>query len=189
MIKEFNKNIIIALELIKKGEIIIIPTDTIYGFSFDAYNSRTVEKFNKLKQRNTPLSIIVDSLKMAQEYAEIKDEKTFHSLLPGPFTCLYPKKKSNLSDFVTANSELIGIRIPKHKFSVSIVEKLNRPITTTSVNIHGEKPIVTISEIKKKFINFPFFNEGDLISQGSTIINFAVNPPKIIRQGEGIFKV
>ena len=184
-----NNQLKSAVELIEKGEIVILPTDTLYGFSFDACNSDTVEKFNSLKQRNNPLSIIVDSFKMAQKYAKIEDKDLFNSLLPGPFTCLYPKKNdSNLSDLVTANSDLIGIRRPNHELSQKIVENLGRPITTTSVNIHGEKPLETIEDIKNTFPEITCFDEGELSSKGSTIINFAVNPPQIIRQGDGIFK-
>ena len=184
----FNKHINSAVELIEKGEIVILPTDTLYGFSFDACNSKTVEKFNKLKQRNNPLSIIVDSFEMARNYAKIEDENLFHSILPRSFTCLYPKiVDTNLSDLVTAKSDLIGIRMPKHELSQIIVENLRRPITTTSVNIHGEKPLETIEDIKYTFPEIRCFDQGELISKGSTIINFGVNPPKIIRQGDGIF--
>ncbi|MAJ45635.1 MAG: threonylcarbamoyl-AMP synthase [Candidatus Marinimicrobia bacterium] len=184
-----NNSINHAADLIHKGEIIILPTDTLYGFSFDACNSNTIERFNKFKRRNNPISIIVDSIEMAREYAEIKDEDLFHSLLPGPFTCLYPKNVgTNLSDLVTNNSNLVGIRIPKHKLSISIVQKLQKPITTTSVNIHGEKPLETIEDIKNEFPYIKYFDEGHLISKGSTIINFSINPPKIIRQGDGNFK-
>ena len=184
----FNNQLKSAIESINNGEIIILPTDTLYGFSFDACNSDTVEKFNSLKQRNNPLSIIVDSFEMARNYANIEDENLFHSLLPGPFTCLYPKiVNTNLSDLVTAKSDLIGIRMPKHELSQEIVENLGRPITTTSVNIHGEKPLETIKDIKNIFPDITCFDEGELISKGSTIINLGVNPPKIIRQGDGIF--
>ena len=183
-----NNQLKSAVELIEKGEIVILPTDTLYGFSFDACNSDTVEKFNNLKQRNNPLSIIVDSFEMARNYANVEDDNLFHSLLPGPFTCLYPKKHgTNLSELVTLNSDLIGIRMPKHELSQEIVENLGRPITTTSVNIHGEKPLETIEDIKITFPEIQCFDEGELNSKGSTIINLGVNPPKIIRQGDGIF--
>lgn len=188
MMVKINNQINFAVELIEKGDIVILPTDTLYGFSFDACNSDTVKKFNKLKQRNNPLSIIVDSFEMARNYAKIEDENLFHSLLPGPFTCLYPKiVNTNLSDLVTSKSDLIGIRMPKHELSKEIVQYLKRPITTTSVNIHGEKPLETIEDIKKTFPEVPCFDEGELNSKGSTIINLGVIPPKIIRQGDGIF--
>jgi L-threonylcarbamoyladenylate synthase len=185
-----RKYIDYAVELIKNGQIIILPTDTLYGFSFDARNSITIEKFNKLKKRNNPLSIIVNSFDMAVEYAEIDNENIFKRLLPGPFTLLYKKKSNtNLSKLVTLNSDLIGIRIPKYDFLLNIVNKLNYPITTTSVNIHGEKALKKISDIKNKFPNIECFSDGDLISAGSTIINFTVNPPIIVRQGDGIYKI
>jgi len=182
-INEINR----AVEFIQNGEIIIIPTDTLFGFSFDAYNSSTIEKFNKFKKRKSPLSIIVNSLTMAKKYGKIENTEAVNQLFPGPFTCLFEKKESDLSSIITCDSNKIGIRIPQNEFCLKVVEKLNRPITTTSVNFHGKESLKKIKEIKSTFPHIPFFYEENLVSKGSTIIDFMQNPPKIIRQGDGIF--
>lgn len=176
-----------AVELIQKGKIIIIPTDTLFGFSFDACNSSTIENFNKLKMRKSPLSIIVNSMTMAEKYGKIENTKVINQLLPGSFTCLFEKKESDLSSLVTCDSDKIGIRIPQNDFCLKIVEKLKRPITTTSVNFHGKESLKEIKEIKSTFPKIPFFGEKNLNSNGSTIIDFTQNPPKVIRQGDGVF--
>ena len=182
----FKSSIETAVNYIQNGEIIIIPTDTLYGFSFDAYDSKIIDKFNKLKKRKSPLSIIVDSIEMAKKYAKIDNINLVNSILPGPFTALFYKKESILPNLITYQSEKIGIRIPEHSFAKKIVSKLKRPITTTSVNIHGELPLKNIKNIKAAFPEIPCFEDGELNSKGSTIIDFTMNPPKIIRQGDGV---
>jgi len=177
----------LAVEYIQNGKIIIIPTDTLYGFSFDANNFGTIKKFNKLKKRKSPLSIIVESIEMAQKYAKIDNLNLVNSILPGPFTGLFLKEESELPNLISYQSDKIGIRIPEHGFSKGIVSMLKGPITTSSVNIHGQKPLNNVDEIKLAFPNIPCFVEGELISKGSTIIDFTINPPKVVRQGDGIW--
>ena len=70
-----NKNIHKAINLLSKGEIIIYPTDTLYGIGVDATNTNAIEKLNILKNRNSPLSIIVSSFKMMKKYAEINNNQ------------------------------------------------------------------------------------------------------------------
>ena len=72
MVHNTNKNNVgLASNLFSKGEIIIYPTDTIYGFGVDATNSEAICKLNKIKNRNQPLSIIVGSIEMLKRYAEV----------------------------------------------------------------------------------------------------------------------
>jgi L-threonylcarbamoyladenylate synthase len=185
-----NNSVELALSLIENGEIIIIPTDTLYGFSFDAYNSMIINKFNKFKKRNSPLSIIVDSIKMAKKYVKCKEVDLVQHLLPGPFTFLFSKIESQLSPLITQNSDKIGIRIPNNKFCIEIVKKLKRPIVTTSVNFHGFPSIKKIKNIENSFSQFSIFNGLENInSEGSTIIDMTLKPPKIIRQGDGVFNL
>ena len=180
----------IAVKYILDGEIIIIPSDTLYGFSFDSYNSETVKKFNYFKRRNSPLSIIVDSLDMAEKYAKLSNINMIQNLLPGPFTLLFFKVSSNLSPLITNKSNKIGIRIPNDNFCIEIVKRLKRPIVTTSVNFHGQPSLTDLKIIKDTFSNFHIFAGVEKMeSKGSTIIDMTVNKPNIIRQGDGIIKI
>ena len=97
-------------------------------------------------------------------------------------------KKTNLSYLVQNASNKIGIRIPNNMFCLDLLNKYKKPIITTSVNIHGEKSLNRVDEIEKKFskINI-YYQNNNLDSKGSTIIDFTENPPKLIREGDGIY--
>ena len=187
-----NKKIDHALNNLKQGNIILYETDTLYGLGVDATNSYAINKINKLKKRQTPLSIMLKSINDIEQYA-ILEKSTLNiieKLLPGPFTVLLGSKQSNLSNLVHKNSNKIGIRIPKNKFCIELLKQYKKPIITTSVNIHGQKALNNINEIEKIFFNIDiyegFVNKG---SKGSTIIDFTGETVKIIRQGDGIYKI
>lgn len=176
-----------ASELLLNGKIIVYPTDTLYGFGVDATNTESIIKLNKLKQREQAYSIIVDSFSMLKKYAELNVdiEHKIKSMLPGPITVILNQLNSNLSPLVNPGFKTIGIRIPDNQFILNVVKKINKPIITTSVNIHGEKSLNSIDLINKKFSKIDIFKNNSLIqSKGSTIIDFSTTPFKIIRQGD-----
>ena len=186
-----NNKIDNAINNLKNGNIIIYETDTLYGLGADATNKFAVEKINKLKQRKTPLSIMLDSIESIEKYANInasvKDKLT--EIFPGPFTVLLEGKKADLCDLVTNNSNKIGIRIPDNKFCIKLLKKYKKPIITTSVNIHGHKSLNNIDEIEDIFFNINIYKgEVKENSKGSTILDFTTNPINIIREGDGIYK-
>ena len=179
-----------AIKTLEEGNILIYPTDTLYGLGADATNTSAIEKINKLKKRISPLSIMVASLKEIHKYAitDSKIDKELKKIFPGPFTALMQSKKTNLSYLVQNDSNKIGIRIPNNMFCLDLLNKYKKPIITTSVNIHGEKSLNRVDEIEKKFskINI-YYQNNNLDSKGSTIIDFTENPPKLIREGDGIY--
>ena len=136
-----NTNVQIAGQLFLNGEIVIYPTDTIYGIGVDATNSSSISLLNQFKKREIPLSIIVGSIEMLKEYADIDENILFEikKLLPGGFTLLLNNNNnSNLSKKITLNTGKVGIRIPKSKFIINVVNFIGRPIVTTSINFHGK---------------------------------------------------
>jgi len=177
-----------AIKTLDTGNILIYPTDTLYGFGADATNTAAIKKINKLKKRKTPLSIMISSLKEIEKYAIINSDtkKELKKIFPGPFTALLQSKKTNLSYLVQNQSNKIGIRISKHPFCLDLLNKYKKPIITTSVNTHGEKPLNEINELEKKFskINI-YYQNNNLDSKGSTIIDFTKKPPILIRRGDG----
>mgnify|MGYP001176081731 CR=1 FL=1 len=186
--KAINKNINLASKLLLDGEIIVYPTDTLYGLGVDATNQEAINKINKLKNRIQPLSIIVDSFDMLNNFCLLNTQNKIDikKYLPGPYTLLF-NKKDNLPDLLTCDSKKIGIRIPKSNFAINLVKNINKPIVTTSVNIHSQYSLNSIDEISAKFSNLNIFSgEVNLKSKGSTIIDFTLNPYKTLRQGDGI---
>ena len=189
MIYEIEKyqNIDIASQLLIDGKIIIYSTDTLYGFGVDATNDIAIDELNKIKGRLQPYSIIVNSFTMLKQYAKINEniEYELHKILPGPFTAILNKSDSNLSKLVTVNLSTVGIRIPDFKPVLEIVNKINRPIITTSVNYHNQSSLNKLNEIKKQFSDINIFTDyRNKESKGSTIIDFSSKPYKIIRQGD-----
>ena len=178
----------IASKLINDGEIIIYPTDTLYGFGVDATNRNAINNLNLLKKREQMYSIILNSIYDIDNFAFINENKLdyINKILPGPYTVILKSKKSSLSKLVNMNSGTIGIRIPKSNFILDVVKKVNKPIVTTSVNIHGQKSIENVIEMEKVFPKINIFKE-DLAtnSYGSTIIDLTKNDPKILRKGDG----
>ncbi len=184
-----SKTVNTAVSILEKGGLIIYPTDTLYGFGVDATNTKAIEKLNKLKNRKDPLSIIVSSINKIQQYGILNQEskKIVKKILPGPFTILLESINSNLSPLVNESSQYTGIRIPNHSFPIKVVKQLGKPIITTSVNKKGNPSLKNISDMQKIFPNIDIFKAKiSLSSKGSTIINLAHNPYKIIRHGDGV---
>tara|TARA_Y100001960_G_C14688053_1_gene834867 strand:- start:822 stop:1406 length:585 start_codon:yes stop_codon:yes gene_type:complete len=184
---EISESIYKASKSLLNGEIIIYPTDTLYGFGVDATNTLAIKKLNELKNRKTPYSIIVNSLDMLKKYAILNSEieNKISSMLPGPLTIILNKLNSNLSSLVTPNLNTVGIRIPNHNFILNVVKEINRPVITTSINVHGEEALNDINTIISKY-NFINIFRDDVIrdSKGSTIIDFSKKPFEILRQGD-----
>ena len=176
-----------ASESLLDGEIIIYPTDTLYGFGVDATNTRAIRKLNELKNRKTPYSIIVSCMNMLKKYAVLTSEveDKIHSMLPGPVTIILNKLNSNLSSLVTLDLNTVGLRIPDNDFILNVVKQVDRPIITTSINRHGEEALNNIDHIILKYDSINIFKDDiSRESKGSTIIDFSTKPFKILRQGD-----
>lgn len=158
-------------KLIKKGELFIYPTDTIYGVGCDATNESAVKKLREIKNRNEQsFSIIAPSVKWILENCEVNEEDV--DLLPGAVTIIVPLKNKNSIAKNVSNGETLGVRIPNH-WIFEAVQKLGRPIITTSVNITGEAPATNTEDIPtsiKGKVSFAI-DEGEKKGRPSTIID------------------
>ena len=183
-----EKYIEMAVNSLKNGDVIVYPTDTLYGFGVDATNSDAIQKLNRLKGRSQPLSIVLQQVSDISNYAmftpEIETE--LEKLFPGEYTVLLQSSKSNLSPMVFNSSPLVGIRIPFHFFPLQLVKVFGKPVITTSINRHGTTPLNDVTQVEIDFPNVEIFEDNDHTpSQGSTIIDMSQNPFKIVRQGDG----
>ena len=116
-----------AFKALQEEEVIIHSTDTIPGLACDATSDKAIKKIINLKKRKGPFSVIVASTKDIKNYSKISDEQfeIINNLLPGPFTILAKNNnQNNISKLVTEKSELIGFRIPNHRFTNNLI-KLN----------------------------------------------------------------
>jgi len=183
-----EKYIEMAMNSLNNGDVIVYPTDTLYGFGVDATNSDAIQKLNKLKGRSQPLSIVLEKVSDVSTYAKITSKITaeLENIFPGEYTILLPSIDSELSPLVFNSSPLVGIRIPLHFFPLQLVKLFGKPIITTSINRHGNEPLNDVTQVEVDFPNVDIFEDNDHTpSKGSTIIDMSQKPFSIVRQGDG----
>ena len=172
-----------ARSALKKGKIIVYPTDTVWGIGCDPFDQESVNNlFNIKGKKENGVSILVNNVNLISEYCITnKTQKDIiEKLFPGPVTAIL-KSKVEFAKGVTRNGN-IAIRIPKNNTSVSLAKK--NPIITTSANIHGENIAKNLNEAKKIFGNSCIYLDGEKPSGvESTIIDLTKDTPKIVRIG------
>ena len=174
-----------SIESLKKGGIIICPTDTVYGLICDALNKKAVEKIFEIKKRDRskPLGIFVKDIKIAKKLAFInKNQESF--LRDNKVTVILRAKKENLSKLVYKDGT-IGIRIPDYELLSLILEKFGKPIAQTSANISGKFATTKINDILEQFAmeDVIIIDNGDLAeSKPSQVIDLTKNNIKILRK-------
>ncbi len=183
----------IISEALYNGEVVIIPTETVYGIACDARNNNAVQKIYEIKGRNfdKPLQIMVSKIKIAEKFLEFDERSKSYAdkYLPGALTMVLKKKdNSNLSPFLNNNNDTLGLRIPNHKTLLEMLDMLDFPIAATSANLSGGKDNTTCEEainaLKDKEINFALDGGKCLFSKPSTVADFTSQEIKIIRQGD-----
>lgn len=183
------------VEEIKKGNLVITPTDTIYGILADATNINAIEKVFECKNRSKhkPLILIVDSMNMLQEYTKnisFLEKEIIEKYFPGKLTILL-HKNSKVNDEITGGSELVGIRIPDNKDLIEIIRRVGNPLISTSANISGEKIITNPKEIEPRLLeNISYIeDEGTINSEPSSLIKIEDNEIKVLREGKIAFEI
>lgn len=140
--------------ILRSGEIVISPTDTVYGILGNAESEQAIQRMFALKRRpkEKPFPIFVKDIAMARRYAYISDAKArfLEKIWPGQITVLFDHKEK-LPLLLTGGSEKIGIRIPKYHFLQDVLLRCDFPIAQTSANISGEPPARNVDEIKNYF--------------------------------------
>ena len=191
IVKESNKVVELACELLESGQIVSVMTETVYGMAVDATNKKAIDRIYKLKKRpnNNPLIVHVSSLKMAKQFVKFNDDldllaKTFW---PGPLTMILQlKKDTDICKSVTSGLDSIAIRIPKSKIFLEIIKKLNKPIAAPSANISGYISSTGASHVKDSFgksIKMIIDSGRSKFGLESTIINLISKPYIIERVG------
>ena len=156
-----------SINILKKGGVIVYPTDTLYGFGVDANNNYAIERINKLKNRQSPMSVIACRFEQVMLWTNIKEKdiEIAKKILNSSSTLILDAKKNIVSNKILGkNNTTLGVRIPKHKYCYDISKDYDKPITTTSVNRNGEQPLNDPKSISK------IFGEGiDLLIDGGKL--------------------
>ena len=130
-----------AALFLKEGKLVAIPTETVYGLAANAFNSDAVARVFETKERPTfdPLIVHTFSLeKVAEFVTSIHPQllKLANAFWPGPLTLLLPKK-TTISDLVTSGLGTVGVRIPNHPLTLSLLSSLDFPLAAPSANPFG----------------------------------------------------
>ena len=177
-----------AIKALSNGEIVVYPTDTLYGLGADIYNNDAVKKVFKIKKRpfNNPLSIAVSDFKELKKlaYTDKNTQILAKSFLPGKLTLILYKKNC-VSDIITGNLDKVAVRIPNNKIALELLSNFG-PLTATSANTHGLKTPSNIRDIKKQLKTNDIavcFDIGNINDKPSTIVDLTNNKIKILRKG------
>ena len=178
-----------AAELIKSGELVAFPTETVYGLGVDGFNEAACKKIYDVKGRpdNKPLSLLVSGRAMIEELAEISPiaEKLIETFMPGPLTLILNQHIN--SAFRITHSELtIGVRMPDNEITLALIKVANCPIAAPSANISGQAPPTTAQEVFKYFNGkIPLILDGGECTVGisSTVVDLTHDKPVILREG------
>lgn len=175
-------------EIIDRGELIVYPTETLYGLGADPFSQTAIERLVKAKGRpiNMPLSLAVASLEMMRTVSHVGEdaEAIYRAFLPGPVTILLPKK-DNVFDSLTGGSGSVGIRVPDHPAVLDLIESLG-PLTATSANIHNrDAPWMLDTAVSQLGDAVALYLDGGVSKyQGpSTVVDISGTSAKIIRRG------
>lgn len=175
---------------LEQGEIMIYPTDTLYAIGCDALNVKAVERICRLKGINpekTNLSVVCASISQAAEYARIdnKGYKLMRDNTPGPFTFLFRSASTLPKAF--KGRKIVGIRVPDNRLDIAIVERLGKPLLTTSVEFEDTDYTINPELIAEAYEGrVDFLIDGDEGgTDPSTIVDCTGADPVVVRQGKG----
>lgn len=192
-----QRQILKVVEVLKKGGVIIYPTDTVYGLGCDIFNQKAVERVARIKGlrlEKTNFSFIFNDLSHLSDYTRQIDNTVFKLLkkyLPGPYTFIL-LASSKVPKIFKNKKKTVGIRIPDNLIPLEIVKELGHPILTTS--IHDEDEILEYTT-DPELIHEKYEALVDLVIDGgygnnipSTVIDCTEEEPEIIRPGIGTFE-
>ena len=193
MRKPSEREIRKSVRFLKKGKIVVFPTDTCYGLGVNAENKKAIEKMYKVKNRDSkqPTHILVEDIEMAKKYVRYPRKIEYLAeKFPRGLTLILPVKKNIPSGIkaISLNSEFLGVRIASDPISKKIIKGLGKPVTASSANKNGFETPFTIDDCRKILpANGIFFlDAGSLERKRTSTIVFADEGNKISILREGL---
>jgi tRNA threonylcarbamoyl adenosine modification protein (Sua5/YciO/YrdC/YwlC family) len=185
----------LAAQLLNRGEVIGVPTDTIYGIAGLVQNSEAVTKIYKIKGRDPlkPIAICLSKIPDIYTYAQVNvSENLLESLLPGPVTLVFNRTQVLNKNF-NPETELIGVRIPDNTFIRSVCSSCDSPLALTSANYSAGQSCLDVQEFQHLHHSLAaVFDAGplgdtELSRLGSTVVDLSVpGEYRIIRPGSAL---
>jgi len=176
-----------AVQILKSGGLIIYPTDTLYALGADISNEQAVKKVFDIKQRpcTVPLSVAVASISAMESITYMNNAAYLlcARFLPGNLTLIL-RKKHTVPQIITSGKDTVAVRIPKNPVALELLSQFG-PLTATSANLHHEKTLGVISDIRMQLQTPDMFglDDGRLSGAPSTMIDLSIIPPQVVRTG------
>lgn len=176
------------ISLLKTGEIVAFPTETVYGLGADAWNPDAINKVFQQKERpaDNPLIVHIADRKTVEDFAADIPEaakKMMDAFWPGPLTLIF-KKKAEVLDLISAGLPTVALRWPSHPISQELISRVG-PLVAPSANTSGKPSPTKPEHVFEDFgQNFPVIEAGETqIGLESTVLDISGDPPRIYRPG------
>lgn len=188
--KNIENCVSVAVKHIQRGDVIALPTDTIYGLAASAQSVTAIDKLYQIKNRSysKPIAICVSEVDKISQWGKIDHltKEILLELLPGPVTIIV-ERTNKLNHELNPGVSKVGIRIPKNTFIQKLTSALDVPLALTSANESNKTSTVTVNEFSALWNQLGAIFDGGKIGDdraGSTIVDLSV-PGKyeIVRQG------
>ncbi|MBI3385775.1 threonylcarbamoyl-AMP synthase [Candidatus Gottesmanbacteria bacterium] len=179
-----------AIEVIKRGGIVIFPTDTAFGIGCRIDNHKAVDRLFKIRKRplSQPMPVLVSSVEMALAYLDSPSDivrRLMSEYWPGALTIVASCKENLVYSPIRGNGKTIGVRMPDHETILAIIRRVGVPILGPSANFHGQPTPFRRQDLDRHLISLVDLVVPGVCKAGnvSTVIDCSVAPPHIIRQG------
>jgi L-threonylcarbamoyladenylate synthase len=186
----FEKAVHRAVELLRAGQVVALPTETVYGLAANALNEKAVTKIFEIKGRPrlNPVIVHVASLEMAKRC--VNDfpppaQQLARAFWPGPLTLVLPRAQA-ISKIVTAGGETVGVRWPSHPLIQAVIRKCDFPLAAPSANLSNQISPTNAQHVYKQLNGkIPVIVDGGQSGVGieSAVLDLTVSPPQILRPG------
>ena len=179
-----------AVELLRAGEVVALPTETVYGLAANALDEKAVARIYEIKGRpgHNPIIVHVASAEMAKrcvtQWPPVAD-KLAKAFWPGPLTMVLPRAKQ-IPDNVTAGGETVGVRWPSHPFIQEVIRACDFPLAAPSANLSNQISPTNANHVAKQLDGkIPLLVDGGQAQVGieSTVVDLTAKPPRLLRPG------
>lgn len=190
LLKPDEKSLALAGELLRKGELVGMPTETVYGLSANALDGKAIEKIFKAKGRpmDNPLIVHIADISQVKDLVSSFPEKAqalAKAFWPGALTIIMPCSK-NVPTQVTAGLSTVAVRFPSHKTALEIIKRAGVPLAAPSANLSGSPSPTTAQHVYNDLNGkIPLIIDGGECNVGveSTVITVATEVPTLLRPG------
>jgi len=179
-----------AAELLRAGELVAVPTETVYGLAANAQEAKSVEKIFRVKGRpsHNPIIVHVASVDMARQCTAewpAPARRLASAFWPGPLTLVLPKA-SLIPDLVTAGGPTVGVRWPSHPFIQALIRDCGFPLAAPSANLATRVSPTTAEHVRRSLgrkIRLIVDGGPSQVGIESTVVDLSVSPPRLLRPG------